>query len=280
MNGVKLDGVEYTETLVSIDNVSYVAGSTTILKGVNAEIRNVKGHGQIVGILGPSGVGKTTLFRIMAGLDKPTEGAVTINCDGEDGCLRTVSRGEVGVVTQEYPLFVHYTIEKNLVVAAGMKNNKSEKEKRELIKYFLSKFDLLEQAKKYPYQLSGGQRQRIAIIQQILCSDYFILMDEPFSGLDLIAKKMVIELIKEAADMDERNTTVVVTHDPESAVLVADELWLMGRERNAEGKIIPGASIQDAIDLKARGLAWHDELEFMPEFAETIREIRRTFYTL
>ena len=93
----------------------------------------------------------------------------------------------------------------------------------------LNEFELADKYNLYPAQLSGGQRQRCAIIQQILCSEHFLLMDEPFSGLDLIMLEKTCELIAKVADMDDLNTIIVVTHDVTAACSVADHLWLMGR---------------------------------------------------
>ena len=93
---------------------------------------------------------------------------------------------------------------------------------------FLKEFDLADKFNLYPVLLSGGQRQRCAIIQQILCSEHFLLMDEPFTGLDLIMLEKTCELIQKVADMDDLNTIIVVTHDVTAACAVADHLWLMG----------------------------------------------------
>jgi ABC-type nitrate/sulfonate/bicarbonate transport system ATPase subunit len=100
---------------------------------------------------------------------------------------------------------------------------------------------MLDCSQLYPAQISGGQRQRIAIAQQLLCSEHFLLMDEPFSGLDLVMEAKVCELINEIACLDELNPIIVVTHDVTAAATVADHLWLMGRDRGASGNIIPGA---------------------------------------
>src|SRR5204862_7161014 len=119
---------------------------------------------------------------------------------------------------------------------------------------YLQRFTLEARAGLYPCQLSGGQRQRVAIAQQFLCSEHFVLMDEPFSGLDLIAVDKVSTMIREVANSDEMNTVIVVTHDIQAAVTVADTIWLLGRDRDAEGKIIPGARVKATYYLVERGL--------------------------
>src|SRR5205807_709075 len=122
-------------------------------------------QGQVVGLLGPSGMGKTTLFRVLAGLDAPDRGAVLL---GEEG--RPVERGMVGVVAQNYPLFSHRTVLSNLIVA-GRSSGESGSEAGRHARDLLGRFDLAAHAYKYPAQLSGGQRQRVAIAQQFMCSE-------------------------------------------------------------------------------------------------------------
>ena len=145
---------------------------------------------------------------------------------------------------------------------------------------FLERFNLMDRAGLYPAQLSGGQKQRVAIAQQFMCSEHFLLLDEPFSGLDPMAIDRVCELLAEVACMHEMNTIVVVTHDIAAALEVADTIWLMGRDRDAEGKIIPGARIQESYNLIERGLAWRDGVTTTPEFLLTMREIRTRFPSL
>jgi polar amino acid transport system ATP-binding protein/sulfate transport system ATP-binding protein len=144
----------------------------------------------------------------------------------------------------------------------------------------LKRFGLGSHAKRYPVQLSGGQRQRVAIAQQLLCSDHFLLMDEPFSGLDPLMVDEVVRLITEVGSMDEENTIIVVTHDIPAAISVADTLWLMGRERDEQGNIIPGARIVSTYDLIERGLAWQTNVTQLPEFAQCVREVRDRFRQL
>ena len=211
---------EYRGTILKAENVSLALSKTPILRDLSLEIRDIyrPGYitGQVVGLLGPSGIGKTRLFRILSGMDKPDSGSVVI---GED--CRPVQRGMVGVVAQNYPLFEHRTVLGNLVVAArsaGLKGHDATTK----AKAFLKRFNLEDRGDLYPCQLSGGQRQRVAIAQQFLCSEHFVLMDEPFSGLDLMAVDRVCKTIAEVANAHELNTVIVVTHDIAAAVAVSD----------------------------------------------------------
>lgn len=266
---------EYTDTILSVANVNVTLDGAPILRDVKLEIKNLyrPGYtqGQVVGLLGPSGVGKTTLFRVLAGLDAPDSGTVLI----EKEC-KPVQRGMVGVVAQNYPLFAHRTVKGNLMVAgrqAGLSGGAAGQKADEL----LQKFDLREHGSKYPAQLSGGQRQRVAIAQQLLCSDHFLLMDEPFSGLDLIAAERVSNLIGDLAQSDELKTFIIVTHDISAAIQVCDTLLLLGRDRDAEGNAVAGARIQASYNLVERGLAWRKGITTTPEFLVLLQEIREKF---
>lgn len=267
---------ELLRTLLKVENVSLTLNGTPILRDVNAEVKDVHRPeavtGQIIGLLGPSGIGKTRLFRILAGLDAPDTGRVLI---GEDGV--PVTRGMVGVVAQNYPLFGHRTVLSNLVVAAGQSTNHHDTPPRQRAMQMLERFGLDTRAHLYPAQLSGGQRQRVAIAQQFLCSDHFLLMDEPFSGLDPLASAEVCRLIREVAHSDTLNTIVLVTHDIVAALDVADTIWLMGRDRETNGNPVAGARIQHVYDLKEMGLAWRRDAAGGPEFLELLREIRGRF---
>jgi polar amino acid transport system ATP-binding protein/sulfate transport system ATP-binding protein len=266
---------EYGATLLKVENVSQTLDGNLILRDVNLEVKDIRRPGrvtgQVVGFLGPSGIGKTRLFRILAGLDQPDSGRVLIGERGEP-----VERGRVGVVAQHYPLFQHRSVLSNLLVA-GAQAGMSAGDARRKAADFLRRFGLETAANRYPCQLSGGQKQRLAIAQQFMCSENLLLMDEPFSGLDPLAVARVSELITEVAHLDELNTIIVVTHDVAAAIEVADTLWLMGRDRDAQGRIIPGARIQGTYNLIERGLAWRDGINTTPEFMELLREILARF---
>jgi polar amino acid transport system ATP-binding protein/sulfate transport system ATP-binding protein len=132
----------------------------------------------------------------------------------------------------------------------------------------------------YPAQLSGGQRQRCAIIQQILCSEHFLLMDEPFSGLDLIMLEKTADLISNVSDMDDLNTIIVVTHDVAAACSVADHLWLMGRSTDEQGNVQPGSRIVKQYNLIDRGLAWQPNVTSTALFGDIVREVKEEFRRL
>lgn len=269
---------EYKETLLKVSDLNLTLGGNRILRDVNLEIRDVVRpgmvQGQVVALLGPSGVGKTSLFRILAGLDHPDSGSVLIEKAGVP-----VQRGMVGVVAQHYPLFAHRTVMGNLLVA-GKQAKMSGHVLAEKADDLLKRFGLAEHASKFPSQLSGGQRQRVAIAQQFMCSEHFLLMDEPFSGLDLVAIENLCQFINEFAASDELKTIIVVTHDINAALEVADTIWLLGRDRDAGGAIVPGARLQKSYDLVERGLAWRKGVTTTAEFLELNREIRETFPTL
>ena len=268
------------ERLLTIDNVS-VSYDKPILKGVSGAIENIRREGvqqgQVVCLLGPSGVGKTQLFRCIAGLQQPNAGVVRLH--GADGEARPVKPGEVGVVAQHYPLFNHRTVLGNLMVAAS-KGAASEKEARAKSYAMLEEFHLADKALAYPQALSGGQRQRIAIAQQLLCSSHFLLMDEPFSGLDPIAKNRVCETIARVSNLHELNTMIVITHDIDSAISIADTLWILGRDMDAEGAPIPGAYIKTVYNLIEMGLAWDPDIYSRPEFFELSKQMKRQFSDL
>ena len=302
----------YGQTLLKIEDVGLSASadgtrllereepkSRAILRNVTAEIKKIERdgyvQGQIVGFIGPSGIGKTQLFRIIAGLNTPTSGQVVIGND-----THPVLAGEVGVVAQDYPLFAHRSVISNLMLAATRKE-KNEKAAQEKIMTFLNEFGLTDKKELYPAQLSGGQRQRIAIIQQILCSEHYLLMDEPFSGLDIIVEGKATELILKVANMDGLNTVIVVTHDISAAASIADHIWALGREFDMDGtptlglnipseklatnggqyQPINGASIVKMYDLIERGLCWTqmgEKAMLQPNMIEFIREVKNDFY--
>jgi polar amino acid transport system ATP-binding protein/sulfate transport system ATP-binding protein len=265
-------------TLLSLDKVGKSYGDTVVLKNVTGVVKDIfrEGltQGQVVGILGPSGIGKSTLLRIIAGLEEPDSGAVLIGSD-----QHPTQRGQVGVVAQDYPLFADRSVMDNLVLGAS-RGGKAEPAASIAAKEILVKFGLDGRQDAYPSQLSGGQRQRAAIAQQILCSSHVLIMDEPFAGLDPVMKDMACQLIQEVASSAEELSILVITHDIREAIKISDVLWIMGRDRDPSGKIIPGAYIKTTHDLKSMGLAWRPDLTHSQEFMTFERVVRDEFKTL
>jgi NitT/TauT family transport system ATP-binding protein len=261
------------EVLLDVAGVCLQLGESLILEDLSFQVvdrvREGTVTGQVVGLLGPSGVGKTRLLRIIAGLDQPDKGTVR----GQNGA--ELEPGSVGFVFHDYPLLHHRTVRSNLELAGrigGMTAEKAHKRASEL----LETFKLTDRGSFYPAQLSGGQRQRVAIAQQIMQPCRLLLMDEPFSGLDPEALDHVMRLIVEVANMDELNTIVLVTHDIRAAMVVSDTLHMLGRERK-EGKPAGGAHIVWSYDMVERGLAWHEDVVQMPAFADLEKEIKARF---
>jgi polar amino acid transport system ATP-binding protein/sulfate transport system ATP-binding protein len=164
----------------------------------------------------------------------------------------------------------------NLEVA-GRANGLGGAESRARATELLERFGLAERGDHYPAQLSGGQKQRAAIAQQLVKPKPLLLMDEPFSGLDPAALREVITLLIQVANMDELNTVLIITHDIHAAMITCDTLFLLGRTRAPDGKPVPGAKIQETIDLVAEGLAWREDVEHDPAFLTREREIRERF---
>lgn len=264
--------------LLKAENISLTLGENQILKDVNVEIHDIVRPnvttGQVVGFLGPSGIGKTMFFEILAGLRQPTTGTVQV---GDP--LKPVEAGMVGVIQQSYPLFQHRTVWSNLEVAAKRRYT-NESERKDRIVNMLERFKMRDKAMLYPAQLSGGQKQRMAIAQQLLCSEHFLLMDEPFSGLDINMIDEVSETISEIACAHEHNTVIIVSHDIVSTVAIADTIWLMGRDRDTNGNIIPGAHIKHTYDLLEMGLAYDKNIRDKRDFQDLLTKIRAIFHTL
>jgi ABC-type nitrate/sulfonate/bicarbonate transport system ATPase subunit len=264
------------EPVLTIENVSLTLGNNLILNQVNAQVNDIIREdvcqGQIVGFLGPSGIGKTQLFEIIAGLKKPNAGRILIGPEQKE-----VMPGMVGVVQQNYPLFNHRTVLSNLKIAAYLKHDK--KTANEKIADLLDKLDMAKHANKYPGQLSGGQKQRIAIAQQLLCSENILLLDEPFSGLDVLMIEKVSRLIKTVANTSEHFTIIIVSHDIASTAAVADTLWVMGRDIK-DKEVVPGSRIKSVYNLAEMGIAWNDDNINTPEFHALVNRIKEEFHTL
>ncbi len=198
---------------------------TDALRGVDLDIA----PGEVVCLLGPSGCGKTTLLRIASGIERPTGGRVLINDREVAGPNRFVPPEErsVGLMFQDFALFPHLTILQN--VAFGLRALPPDEARREAISV-LSRVGLESYADAYPHILSGGQQQRVALARAIVPRPSVVLMDEPFSGLDVQLRDSMQEetlaLLRET-----RATCMIVTHHPEEAMRLGDRIAVMRKGR-------------------------------------------------
>lgn len=279
-----IHGFTRGETLLSVEGVSLTLGDNLILRDINVSVKNLGRHtddgkdnntGQIIAFLGPSGIGKTQFLRILAGLQKPSVGEVFLGQHASK-----VKPGSVGMVSQRYYLFRHRTVMSNLMVAAKQNGKHDDATCKQKCLEILELFDLLDKQNLYPLQLSGGQQQRVAIAQQLLCSEHFLLMDEPTAGLDVKNKNRVARLVQKVANQHDLNTIIIVTHDIPSALAIADTVWIMGRDRDEAGQQILGARIIEQLDLVEMGLTWHPDVRKEPGFADLVREIEDKFESL
>ncbi len=204
-----------------IEHLSKMFGDFTALSGINLEIH----EREFVCFLGPSGCGKTTLLRAIAGLDIQTSGK--IEQAGLDISALPPSERDFGIVFQSYALFPNLTVVKN--VAYGLENRKLPRgEIRTRVAELLALVGLGDQGDKYPAQLSGGQQQRVALARAIATSPGLLLLDEPLSALDA---KVRVYLRHEIRSLQRRLgvTTVMVTHDQEEALTMADRIVVMNQ---------------------------------------------------
>lgn len=231
---------------------------------------NVGATGQTIAVLGRSGRGKSTLFRVLAGLLIPTSGqALIANLQtNDDNDAKVISEGDVGFVDQKYTLFRHKTITE-IFNYAMRKSTLSQKEKNDIMNQFLVGWGLDEHKDKYPCELSGGQRQRTAIIEQMLTSKHFMLLDEPFSGLDVGNIEKVKVAFNKILTSDELNTIIFSTHDIKLAVELADSIYIIG---HPEG-VTDYSTIIKHYDMKEMGLAWLPYGDAHRNIAEEIKQL-------
>ena len=190
------------------------------LNNINAEIK----RGELVCVLGPSGCGKTTLLRIIAGLETANSGQIIIN--GVDATFLPAAKRNYGIVFQSYALFPNMTVIGNVLFGLQQKKELSKVDRHAKASEALRLVDLFEHQNKYPRQLSGGMQQRTALARAIALSPAFLLLDEPLSALDAKVRQRLRREIREI-QQNLRITTIMVTHDQEEALTMADRIIVM-----------------------------------------------------
>jgi len=236
------------------ENVAKNYEGDPVVLGISVELP----RGGLVSLLGPSGVGKTTLFNVLAGLDMPDAGRVFL--EGED---ITGIPGRVGYMPQKDLLLEHRTTLDNVILPLLIRGEKKTVARQHAAGFF-PRFGLSGYEKKYPYQLSGGMRQRAALLRTCMTHNRVILLDEPFSALDAITRGEMQDWYREIAE-SMGLSTIFITHDVEEALLLSDTVYILNGK---PGKITAAIAVQPPRP-RDRGFS------FSPEFAAQKREILR-----
>ena len=208
-------------TAVELRGVSKSFGPVRAVRELELEVR----RGELLAVLGPSGCGKTTLLRLIAGFERPEEGSITVGNEIVAGpaCFVAPERRRIGMVFQDYALFPHLSVEAN--VAFGLER-RARDERRALTQRTVELVGLQHKSARYPHELSGGERQRVALARALAPEPDVVLLDEPFSNLDATLRaglRREVELILRDAEA----TALLVTHDQEEALSLADRLAVM-----------------------------------------------------
>lgn len=204
---------------ITIRNAKKQYGSTTVIEGLNLEIRD----GELFTLLGPSGCGKTTLLRMIAGFNSIEDGDFYFNDERIND--KEPSKRNIGMVFQNYAIFPHMTVAKN--VAFGLKNRKVPRDEIEReTKHFLEMMQISQYADRLPENLSGGQQQRVALARALVIKPDVLLMDEPLSNLDAKLRMEMRQAIRKIQH-ELGITTVYVTHDQEEAMSISDTIAVM-----------------------------------------------------
>ena len=222
----------------------YGEGATAVhaLRGVSLDVE----RGQLVAVMGPSGSGKSTLMHILAGLDQPTSGTVTIagtEITGlDDADMTRLRRDHIGFVFQFFNLLPMLTAEENVLLPLSIAGEKPD---RDWLEQLLTKTGLADRRHHRPSELSGGQQQRVAIARALVTKPTILFADEPTGNLDSKTGGEVLELLRASVE-EYRQTIVMVTHEARAA-LIADRIMFL-----ADGLIVKeltGASASDVLEL-------------------------------
>ena len=212
-----------TDPTITIRDVKKRYGRYPALNGVSLDIA----PGELLALLGPSGSGKTTLLRSIAGLEFPDGGQVLF--DGEDVTFASAAARRVGFVFQQYALFKHMTVARNVSFGLDVRKGADKPPRAEIdrrVDELLKLVELDGLGKRFPNQLSGGQRQRVALSRALAVSPRVLLLDEPFGALDATVRKSLRKELRRIHDAT-GVTTIFVTHDQEEALELADRVAIL-----------------------------------------------------
>lgn len=243
-----------TDTILYVDKMVAGYDGTPVLSIENIEEKNVVIDGSITGqtiaIVGRSGSGKSTFFNILSGLKNPMSGQVLISDIKNNLKAKVVSEGDISFVDQKYTLFRNKTVYQTCSYALR-KDNRSKEEKDKFIIDSLTDWGLIKHKDKYPCELSGGQRQRVAYLEKVMTNNMFMILDEPISGLDVVAVDNIKASMNKFKGMNELNTIIFSTHDINFAVEMADVIYVIGLK---DPKVDTVSTVLKKFDLKELGL--------------------------
>ncbi|MFL4498038.1 amino acid ABC transporter ATP-binding protein [Weissella sp. MSCH1] len=209
--------------MLEIKNLAKSYDTRTIFKNMNLTVND----GEVLSIVGPSGIGKTTFLRIVAGLLPANDGEMILNGEALD-LTGERTGAQVGVIFQDFNLFPQYTVKENVMLAPQLVHHETKAEAADNADRLLQDLGLTAQADQYPFQLSGGQKQRVAIARALAMKPGILAYDEPTSGLDAESTERVIAVIKQL--QAQGVTQLVVTHDLPFAEAVADKTFDFGTD--------------------------------------------------
>ena len=207
--------------MLSLVNLAHAYGNKTVLKGISLDLE----EGQIGCLLGPSGCGKTTALRLIAGFETPSAGSIHLRdaCVAGPGMALPAEKRQVGLVFQDYALFPHLTIADNIAFGLG---HLAQAERQKRVAEMLGLVGLSGEAKAWPHQLSGGQQQRVALARALAPKPRLLLLDEPFSNLDVDLRERLSLEVRDILK-HEGITALLVTHDQHEAFAMADRIAVM-----------------------------------------------------
>ncbi len=213
-----------------VDGISHAYDGAAVLHRVSLAVP----RGRVACLLGPSGCGKTTALRLAAGLERLQKGRISIGgrtvADPSAGFDLAPEHRRVGLMFQDYALFPHLTVAENVAFGLGGAGRRSSDRNGHAVAAALARLGLASHAGSYPHVLSGGEQQRCALLRALAPEPDVLLLDEPFSGLDVTLRAQVRESTLEIL-RDSGVATLIVTHDPEEAMFLADRLLIMERGR-------------------------------------------------
>lgn len=233
-----------SDIVLSIENLSKSFGAFEVLKDISLEVEK----GEVVGIIGPSGSGKSTLLRCATLLETMDSGSLfygdlPVCLDGcyADKALLRAARNRFGLVFQNFNLFPHYSVLKNITDAPLCVQKRDKTEVMDLAHMLLGKMGLSGRESAYPCQLSGGQQQRVSIVRALMMKPEILFFDEPTSALDPELTGEILKVIRQLAEED--MTMVIVTHEIKFARDVADRIIFM-----ADGLIIEEGAAHELVN--------------------------------